>query len=125
MMMVDIQGCFSPSENKYILTDPAFHTDTGVGFGETNMGKNGFNSFFDSHTCGPICQHLSLPGSEIKIGSCRAIYDFESSTEGDLHFLCGDIIGITQKPGNWWFGTLEGRFGTFPSNYVQEIDLIS
>ena len=39
-----------------------------------------------------------------------------------LKFKKGDIITITQKEdGGWWEGTLDGRTGWFPSNYVEEL----
>ena len=38
-----------------------------------------------------------------------------------LKFKKGDLITITQKEeGGWWEGTLDGRTGWFPSNYVEE-----
>ena len=39
-----------------------------------------------------------------------------------LKFKKGDIITITQKEdGGWWEGTLDGRTGWFPSNYVEDL----
>ena len=39
-----------------------------------------------------------------------------------LKFKKGDIITITQREdGGWWEGTLDGKTGWFPSNYVEEI----
>ena len=39
-----------------------------------------------------------------------------------LKFKKGDIITVTQKEdGGWWEGTLDGRTGWFPSNYVEEL----
>lgn len=39
-----------------------------------------------------------------------------------LNFKKGDIITITQKEeGGWWEGTLDGKTGWFPSNYVKDI----
>lgn len=38
-----------------------------------------------------------------------------------LCFKKGDKITVTQKEdGGWWEGTLSGKTGWFPSNYVQE-----
>ncbi|KAJ8917559.1 hypothetical protein NQ315_005608 [Exocentrus adspersus] len=37
-----------------------------------------------------------------------------------LCFKKGDIITITQKDEGWWEGTLNGKTGWFPSNYVKE-----
>ena len=39
-----------------------------------------------------------------------------------LKFKKGDLITVTQKEdGGWWEGTLDGKTGWFPSNYVEEI----
>ena len=38
-----------------------------------------------------------------------------------LNFKKGDFITITQKDeGGWWEGTLDGKTGWFPSNYVKD-----
>ena len=39
-----------------------------------------------------------------------------------LNFSRGDLITITQViEGGWWEGTLSGKTGWFPSNYVKEV----
>lgn len=40
-----------------------------------------------------------------------------------LSFAKNDMIIITQAPadGGWWEGTLDGKTGWFPSNYVEPI----
>jgi hypothetical protein len=57
LMLVDVQGVQKGSE--YMLTDPAFHTIDGVGYGETNLGEKGMESFLKSHTCSPACFYFS------------------------------------------------------------------
>lgn len=38
-----------------------------------------------------------------------------------LVFQKGDLITVTQVvDGGWWEGTLNGKTGWFPSNYVKE-----
>lgn len=37
-----------------------------------------------------------------------------------LCFKKGDLITVTQKDDGWWEGTLDGKTGWFPSNYVKE-----
>jgi len=52
----------------------------------------------------------------------RAIYKFKGTNNDELKFKKDDIITITQKEdGGWWEGTLDGRTGWFPSNYVEDI----
>ncbi|KAM4771591.1 intersectin-2 [Rhinophrynus dorsalis] len=51
-----------------------------------------------------------------------ALYSYSSTEPGDLTFNEGDLIQVTQKDGEWWTGTIEGRSGIFPSNYVRPND---
>ena len=48
------------------------------------------------------------------------IFSFSSL---QLSFTKNDIIILTQAPadGGWWEGTLNGKTGWFPSNYVEQI----
>lgn len=53
---------------------------------------------------------------------CKAQYDYQSNTPGDLSFKKGDLVAILSKldpQSDWWRGrTQEGRVGIFPRNYV-------
>ena len=49
----------------------------------------------------------------------RALYDFAPSAEDELGFRIGDLITVTDTQGSWWMGSLDGRSGAFPSNYVE------
>nr|XP_046260279.1 rho guanine nucleotide exchange factor 7a isoform X1 [Scatophagus argus] len=52
----------------------------------------------------------------------KARFNFQQTNEDELTFTKGDIINVTrQEDGGWWEGTLNGRTGWFPSNYVREI----
>jgi len=52
----------------------------------------------------------------------RAIFKFKGTNNDELKFKKGDIITITQKEdGGWWEGTLDGKTGWFPSNYVEDM----
>jgi len=52
----------------------------------------------------------------------RALFKFKGTNNDELKFKKGDIITITQKEdGGWWEGTLDGRTGWFPTNYVEEL----
>ncbi|KAI9308776.1 SH3 domain-containing protein [Cunninghamella echinulata] len=54
--------------------------------------------------------------------SVEALYDFQGPNPEDLTFKQGDIIEIKEKVnGDWWRGSLNGRIGLFPSNYVKVI----
>lgn len=52
----------------------------------------------------------------------RARFDFQRNNEDELSFSKGDVITVTRpEDGGWWEGTLAGRTGWFPSNYVREL----
>ncbi len=51
----------------------------------------------------------------------RALYTFAGEQNGDLPFSKGDIINLTKKSGQWWEGSVHGKTGVFPNNYVEEI----
>ncbi|XP_028837315.1 intersectin-1 isoform X3 [Denticeps clupeoides] len=51
-----------------------------------------------------------------------AMYTYESNEQGDLTFQQGDVITVTKKEGDWWTGTVAGKSGVFPSNYVKPRD---
>ena len=54
--------------------------------------------------------------------SCRALYEFTGVDYGDLSFRKDDTIQIIAKVNqDWWRGSLGGKQGIFPSNYVVEI----
>ncbi|KAG8448416.1 hypothetical protein GDO86_015492 [Hymenochirus boettgeri] len=58
-------------------------------------------------------------------GSCQLIvkakFNFKQQNEDELTFCKGDMITVTRvEEGGWWEGTLNGKTGWFPSNYVKE-----
>ena len=42
--------------------------------------------------------------------------------EDELGFNIGDLISVSEAEGSWWMGSLNGRTGTFPSNYVELLE---
>ncbi|NXA45880.1 ARHG6 factor, partial [Nothocercus julius] len=52
----------------------------------------------------------------------KARFNFKQTNEDELSVNKGDIIYVTRvEEGGWWEGTLNGKTGWFPSNYVREI----
>lgn len=49
-----------------------------------------------------------------------AIYQFDAVEENDLSLKPGDHIWVTETKDAWWKGTLSGKTGIFPANYVQK-----
>ena len=55
----------------------------------------------------------------------RALYPFTSVEASSLAFRPGDLIRVlTKLESGWWDGLLHGHRGWFPSNYVEEIDIV-
>ena len=56
------------------------------------------------------------------VSRVRALYDFQPSEEGELQFRKGDIIAVIESVyKDWWKGSLRGRTGIFPLNYVEKL----
>uniref|UniRef100_A0A673LVC9 Rho guanine nucleotide exchange factor 7-like n=1 Tax=Sinocyclocheilus rhinocerous TaxID=307959 RepID=A0A673LVC9_9TELE len=69
-------------------------------------------------------QHRSLDMSENSAPQVlvKARFNFQQTNEDELSFDKGDIIQVTRhEEGGWWEGSLNGKTGWFPSNYVKEI----
>uniref|UniRef100_A0A8B9RMW6 Rho guanine nucleotide exchange factor 7 n=1 Tax=Astyanax mexicanus TaxID=7994 RepID=A0A8B9RMW6_ASTMX len=52
----------------------------------------------------------------------KARFNFQQTNEDELSFNKGDIINVTRtEEGGWWEGSINGKTGWFPSNYVREV----
>ncbi|XP_074520334.1 rho guanine nucleotide exchange factor 7-like isoform X2 [Halichoeres trimaculatus] len=52
----------------------------------------------------------------------KARFPFQQTNEDELSFSKGDIISVSrQEDGGWWEGSINGKSGWFPSNYVREL----
>ncbi|KAJ3587340.1 hypothetical protein NHX12_010938 [Muraenolepis orangiensis] len=71
-----------------------------------------------SHTLSSV----KSKGSLRRQSKPAARFNFKQNNEDELSFNKGDLIHVLrQEDGGWWEGTLGGRTGWFPSNYVREI----
>lgn len=54
---------------------------------------------------------------------CKALYPYPASSSDDLPLSVGQLVQIVRKDvSGWWTGMdAQGRRGTFPSNYVEEL----
>ncbi|KAJ3216368.1 ESCRT-0 subunit protein hse1 [Clydaea vesicula] len=64
-----------------------------------------------------------LPATPPHLFSVRALYDFPGLDEGELQLRKGDICKVFDNFSfkDWYKGSLNGRIGIFPSNYVEKI----
>ncbi|XP_075465273.1 nostrin isoform X2 [Ascaphus truei] len=54
-------------------------------------------------------------------GSCKVLYPYQPQREDELSLQKGDHLTVQQKDDSgWWYGTLNGKKGYFPSAYVEE-----
>jgi len=68
----------------------------------------------------PAAAQPALPAVP-SVGRCRALYDYGAQEADELTLREGDVIDVIQKSGEWWEGTLNGKTGVFPANYVEDI----
>ncbi|EFX04633.1 sh3 domain containing protein [Grosmannia clavigera kw1407] len=54
------------------------------------------------------------------VSRVRALFDFAASEPDELDFKKGDVIAVLESVyRDWWRGSLKGRTGIFPLNYVE------
>lgn len=78
---------------------------------------------------GPSGQQDSTPAPPVSSGTTaatvsrvRALYDFVPSEAGELEFKKGDVIAVLESVyKDWWRGSLKGKTGIFPLNYVEKL----
>ncbi|XP_029185886.2 rho guanine nucleotide exchange factor 7-like isoform X3 [Acropora millepora] len=67
-------------------------------------------------------KHLEMTDYDGGIHLVKAVFPFNGRDEDELCFEKGEILEVTKVvDGGWWEGTLNGKVGWFPSNYVKEI----
>lgn len=90
-----------------------------------SMNSTGVGAF--GGRTGPGRPSAPKPMFKDKTGSLKpdeavAMFTFDADQPGDLGFKKGDIIQVikkTESTNDWWTGSLNGRTGIFPSNYVE------
>lgn len=77
-----------------------------------------------------MCSALVFIFISVIVGYCRALYDYDATSDEELTFYEGEIIAILRKTAihdqdvddGWWEGLLlpSGPKGVFPSLVVEE-----
>jgi signal transducing adaptor molecule len=67
-------------------------------------------------------QPLSSGTTAATVSRVRALFDFVPSEPGELEFKKGDVIAVLESVyKDWWRGSLKGKTGIFPLNYVEKL----
>uniref|UniRef100_A0A672PL23 Rho guanine nucleotide exchange factor 6-like n=1 Tax=Sinocyclocheilus grahami TaxID=75366 RepID=A0A672PL23_SINGR len=83
--------------------------------------RSHFSLHFCFFTCCCCVQEMSENGGGGQL-VVKARFNFKQNNEDELSFSKGELIHVTrQEEGGWWEGTLNGKTGWFPSNYVREV----
>ncbi|XP_071334653.1 CD2-associated protein isoform X2 [Trachinotus anak] len=54
---------------------------------------------------------------------CKVLFEYQPQNEDELELKIGDIIDITEEvEEGWWSGSVNGKSGLFPSNFVKELE---
>ena len=70
---------------------------------------------------GPVVSHPTGT-TAATVSRVRALYDFVPSEPGELEFKKGDVIAVLESVyKDWWRGSLKGKTGIFPLNYVEKL----
>uniref|UniRef100_A0A671N1Q8 Osteoclast-stimulating factor 1 n=1 Tax=Sinocyclocheilus anshuiensis TaxID=1608454 RepID=A0A671N1Q8_9TELE len=60
---------------------------------------------------------------KLKKRQCKVLFEYVPQNEDELELKVGDIIYITEEvEEGWWSGSMNGKSGLFPSNFVKEIE---
>jgi signal transducing adaptor molecule len=99
---------------KLSLQDEGDGKKPSVGGGSSKAGPSGAQ---DSPAPPPPAGTTAATVSRV-----RAQFDFTPSEPGELEFKRGDVIAVLESVyKDWWRGSLKGKTGIFPLNYVEKL----
>ncbi|XP_019897501.1 SH3 domain-containing kinase-binding protein 1 isoform X3 [Esox lucius] len=62
-------------------------------------------------------------GEQIRQRRCKASFSYVPQNDDELELKIGDVIDILEEvEEGWWKGTLNGKIGMFPSNFIKELE---
>lgn len=97
----------------------------GAAAGPSNAGGAGVSGEGTNSTAGQAeatPQPVPSSTTAATVSRVRALYDFTPSEPGELEFKKGDVIAVLKSVyKDWWSGSLKGKTGIFPLNYVEKL----
>ncbi|CAG5135714.1 unnamed protein product, partial [Candidula unifasciata] len=74
------------------------------------------NKFKDMSVSGP-------PKKKEKQKRCKVLFEYKKENDDELELAVGDIVDFHKEvEDGWWEGSINGRQGVFPSNFVEILD---
>ena len=56
------------------------------------------------------------------VKTCKVLFSYQPTHEDELELKVEDVVEcLTEVEDGWWRGTLNGKSGVFPSNFVEMI----
>lgn len=94
----------------------------GAAAGPSNNAGGRTNSTAGQADAGATPQPVPSGTTAATVSRVRALYDFVPSEPGELEFKKGDVIAVLESVyKDWWRGSLKGKTGIFPLNYVEKL----
>ncbi|XP_030259590.1 endophilin-A2-like isoform X1 [Sparus aurata] len=93
-------------------------------FGEVENSNGGYSPAANppAYSAAPVPSFQRASIKNRQQPCCKALYDFDPENEGELGFHEGDIITLVSRiDENWLEGSIRGRSGYFPNNYVEVV----
>ena len=89
--------------------------------GPSGSGRQGGTGPVELGQAAPM-QPASTGTTAATVSRVRALFDFLPSEPGELEFKKGDVIAVLESVyKDWWRGSLKGKTGIFPLNYVEKL----
>ncbi|KAK3984091.1 autophagy-related protein 13 [Cladorrhinum sp. PSN332] len=88
----------------------------------SGAGAAGSSGAAAQQAAAPVQQQVPSGTTAATVSRVRALYDFVPSEPGELEFKKGDVIAVLESVyKDWWRGSLKGKTGIFPLNYVEKL----
>ncbi|KAG7252286.1 hypothetical protein CRUP_029345, partial [Coryphaenoides rupestris] len=63
------------------------------------------------------------PGRVAQEEQCKVLFDYAPQNQDELELKVGELVDINEEVDRgWWSGSVNGKSGLFPSNFVKELE---